>query len=92
LGIAYDVTGHGTTAIKMSLGRYLEGARRERGSTATRTPRSGCRKTTMVFGTAGVTRAWSDANGNFVADCDLASPAAQDLRASGGDLCGSFRT
>ena len=45
-------------------------------------------QTTPVFGTAGVTRAWTDANGNFVADCDLANPGAQDLRARGGDLCG----
>jgi hypothetical protein len=42
----------------------------------------------MVFGTAGVTRAWTDANRNWVPDCDLSNPAAQDRRASGGDLCG----
>ena len=35
-----------------------------------------------------MTRAWTDANHNFVPDCDLLNPAAQDLRASGGDLCG----
>ena len=35
-----------------------------------------------------MTRAWTDANQNFVPDCDLLNPAAQDLRASGGDLCG----
>ena len=45
-------------------------------------------RTTSVFGPAGVTRAWVDANGNFVPDCDLSNPAAQDLRASGGDACG----
>ena len=45
-------------------------------------------QTTPTFGTAGVTRAWTDANQNFVPDCDLLNPAAQDLRASGGDLCG----
>jgi len=87
LGIAYDVTGHGTTAIKMSLGRYLEGVG-VNGIYGNTNPTLRMPQTTMVFGTAGVTRAWSDANGNFVADCDLASPAAQDLRASGGDLCG----
>jgi len=87
LGIAYDVTGHGTTAIKMSLGRYLEGAG-VNGVYANANPTLRMPQTTPVFGTAGVTRAWNDANGNFVADCDLASPSAQDLRASGGDLCG----
>ena len=45
-------------------------------------------QTTPAFGPAGVTRAWSDANGNFIADCNLLDPSAQDLRASGGDLCG----
>ena len=35
-----------------------------------------------------MTRAWTDANQNFVPDCDLSNPNAQDLRASGGDLCG----
>src|SRR5262249_24465214 len=38
--------------------------------------------------TAGVTRAWTDANRNLVPDCDLLNPAAQDLRASGGGGCG----
>src|SRR4029077_6269060 len=45
-------------------------------------------QTTSTLGTAGVTRAWSDANGNFVPDCDLLNPNAQDRRASGGDMCG----
>jgi hypothetical protein len=45
-------------------------------------------QTTSTLGTAGVTRAWTDANGNFVPDCDLLNPSAQDLRVTGGDLCG----
>jgi len=45
-------------------------------------------QTTPAFGTAGVTRAWADTNGNFVPDCDLLNPGAQDLQASGGDVCG----
>ena len=36
------------------------------------------------------TRTWTDANGNFVPDCDLTSAASQDLRASGGDFCGAL--
>ena len=35
-------------------------------------------------------RAWTDANGNFRADCNLLDGTAQDLRASGGDFCGAF--
>ena len=35
-----------------------------------------------------VTRTWTDANRDFVPDCDLTNVLAQDLRASGGDFCG----
>jgi hypothetical protein len=87
LGVVYDLTGHGTTAIKMSLGRYLEGAG-VNGLYANANPTLRMPQTTMAFGTAGVTRAWDDANGNFVPDCDLGDPGAQDRRARGGDLCG----
>ena len=45
-------------------------------------------QTTPSTSTAGVTRTWVDANGNFAPDCDLLNPNAQDLRVSGGDLCG----
>jgi hypothetical protein len=37
-------------------------------------------------------RNWTDANGNFFPDCDLKNPAQQDLRASGGDVCGVYNT
>ena len=86
-GVAYDVTGTGTTAVKMSLGRYLEGVG-VMGIYANTNPTLRMPQTTMAFGTAGVTRAWTDANGNFVPDCDLANPAAQDARPGGGDFCG----
>ena len=36
------------------------------------------------------TRSWVDGNRNFTPDCDLNSRAAQDNRASGGDLCGAW--
>ena len=35
-----------------------------------------------------MTRAWTDANQNFVPECDLIDGTAQDLRAAGGNLCG----
>jgi len=84
-GLAYDVTGRGTTALKMSLGKYLEGVGTS-GIYANTNPTSRMPQTTPVFGPAGVTRAWIDANANFTPDCNLLSPDAQDLRASGGDL------
>jgi hypothetical protein len=40
------------------------------------------------FAPCGVTRAWTDANNNLTPDCDLLDGAAQDLRSSGGDVCG----
>jgi hypothetical protein len=87
IGVAYDLLGTGRTAIKMNLGRYLESAGTT-GLYAYTNPTLRLPQTTMVFGTAGVTRAWTDANHNFVPDCDLLNPGAQDRQAAGGDLCG----
>jgi hypothetical protein len=87
MGAAVDLFGNGKTALRTHLGKYLEGAGVS-GNYANTNPSLRMPQTTGVFGTAGVTRAWIDANGNFVPDCDLQNPAAQDLRAGGGDLCG----
>ena len=86
-GASYDVFGDGRTALKVHLGRYLDGAGTS-GIYLNTNPTLRVPQTTSRFGTSGVTRAWNDANGNFVPDCDLLNPGAQDLRASGGDLCG----
>jgi hypothetical protein len=86
-GVTYDVFGTGRTAVKVNLGRYLEGAG-VFGNYANTNPTLRLPQTTSVFGTAGVTRTWIDANQNLAPDCDLLSSAAQDLRAGGGDLCG----
>ncbi|HMF95759.1 MAG TPA: TonB-dependent receptor [Vicinamibacterales bacterium] len=87
MGAAYDLFGSGNTVLRVSVGKYLEGAG-VNGNYANTNPTLRMPQTTMVFGTAGVTRAWTDANGNFVPDCDLLNPSTQDLRASGGDMCG----
>ena len=87
MGAAYDVSGTGKTALKMTLGKYLDGAGVS-GTYANTNPSLRMPQTTPAFGTVGVTRAWTDANQNFVPDCDLMNGAAQDLRAAGGDLCG----
>jgi len=87
LGVSYNAFGAGKTALKFNVGKYLEGA----GTMATyanSNPSLRMPQTTMMFGTAGVTRAWTDANGNYVPDCDLLNANAQDLRPSGGDFCG----
>ena len=87
IGAALDLFGDGRTALKANLGKYLEGVGVS-GTYANTNPSLRMPQTTSVFGTAGVTRAWADANGNFVPDCDLLNPSAQDLRGSGGDMCG----
>jgi hypothetical protein len=66
VGASYDLFGDSRTALKVSLGRYL-------------------RKTAVDIATAvnpittsvnQVNRSWSDANRNYVPDCDLASRGA----------------
>ena len=87
MGAVVDLRGDGKTVVKATLGQYLEGAGVS-GIYANTNPTLRMPQTTPVFGTAGVMRAWTDANQNFVPDCDLGNPAAQDLRTSGGDFCG----
>jgi Carboxypeptidase regulatory-like domain len=87
MGAAIDVFGDGRTAVRVNFGKYLEGAGVS-GTYASTNPTLRMPQTTSPFGTAGVTRTWIDANTNFVPDCDLRNPDAQDLRDSGGDLCG----
>ena len=78
LGVAYDVFGNGRTALKVNAGHYLEAAS-ALGIYSAPNP------VTRIATTA--SRTWTDANGNFIPDCDLQNPALQDLRTSGGDLC-----
>ena len=87
VGLAVDLFGNGRTAVKASFGRFLEGAGTS-GTYAGTNPTLRMPQTTPTFGTAGVTRAWVDANRNLVPDCNLLDPLAQDLRDAGGDLCG----
>jgi hypothetical protein len=89
MGVAYDVFGNGKTAVKFNLGKYLEGMGISN-NWANSNPTLRMPQTTSVFGPAGVTRAWTDANNNFEPDCNLQNPGTQDLRASGGDFCGAI--
>jgi hypothetical protein len=73
-GVSYDLFGNGKTAVKVNLGKYP-----------------------LAIGATGnpagitnaVTRTWTDANRNFNPDCNLLNLQSQDLRASGGDFCGT---
>jgi hypothetical protein len=78
---AYDLFGNGKTAIKTTFGKYLEAAFTGR-AYASGNP------TSRII--QSVNRAWTDANNNWTADCDLLNGNAQDLRTSGGDFCGAF--
>src|ERR671920_469290 len=79
-GVAVDVFGTGRTSLKLNVGRYLEAA--QNGGLFVALNPTGRLSTTT-------TRAWTDADRDYVADCNLLIPAAQDLRASGGDFCGA---
>ena len=88
MGLAYDLFGNGRTAVKFNIGKYLEGMGLSNNwANANPTLRVPLSPGVTVFGPAGVTRAWTDANSNFVPDCNLQSPDAQDLRGTGGDFC-----
>jgi hypothetical protein len=82
LGVAYDVFGNGKTSVKLNVGKYLAAAD---GSSIT-----GALTNPLSRISTSVNRTWTDANKNFKPDCDLSNPAAQDLRASGGDFCGQI--
>jgi hypothetical protein len=79
--VAYDLFGNGKTALKGNIGEYLEAVQNS-GRYVQSNPRS------LVV--TGATRSWSDLNGNIVPDCDLLNPSAQNLSASGGDVCGGW--
>ena len=88
MGVAYDVFGNGRTAIKMTLGRYLEGAgvigqlrqHQPDAADAADDVRSWAPRVSRA---AGLTR-----NTNFVPDCDLRNPAAAGYARHWRRLCG----
>jgi hypothetical protein len=80
MGAAYDLFGNGKTAIKVSVGKYLEGASVSNlaynFNPALRIPGGN-----TTFGgvlAPSTNRSWTDANHNFTPDCDLSNPLAQN--------------
>jgi hypothetical protein len=67
MGLAYDVFGNGKTSLKASFSKYLQPANNESVFT------SGNPSVSFAQSTD---RSWTDANGNYVADCELTNPAA----------------
>src|SRR4051812_18834628 len=79
MGAAYDVFGTGKTALKVNLGKYLQGA-------SVGNLLSQANPSLRIPGGAGagffnpsVSRSWNDANRDFVPQCDLTNPLAQNL-------------
>ena len=81
MAATYDLFGNGKTALKANVGKYLE-------ATITASNYGIANPTSRIV--SSVSRNWTDSNGNFNPDCDLLNPLSQDLRASGGDVCGAF--
>src|SRR4029453_8461721 len=75
MGAAYDLFGNGKTSVKGNISRYLETA--QNGNLYTiNNPAVSFQATTN--------RSWTDGNRNFIPDCDLMNPAAQNNLPSGG--------
>ncbi|HXH24302.1 MAG TPA: hypothetical protein VNI78_03570, partial [Vicinamibacterales bacterium] len=83
-GGAWDVFGTGRTALKVNVGKYLQTATNDE-NYAINNPAGLARFVTYV-----PNRGWNDANGNRVVDCDIMNFAAQDHRATGGDVCSAL--
>ncbi len=75
MGAAYDVFGTGRTALKVNLGKYLQGA-------SVSNLAYGSNPSLRIPGGGGgifppsVSRSWADANADFNPDCDLTNPLA----------------
>ena len=76
--VTYDLFGNGRTALKATLGKYLE-------STVTASNYGIGNPTSRIA--TNVFRTWTDRNGNWIPDCDLSNPQTQDFGPTG-DFCG----
>jgi hypothetical protein len=80
-GIAWDLFGDGKTALKANVGQYVQAANNQDRYTVGN-PANSFAQTTA--------RNWTDGNRNYMPDCDLMNPVAQNNLASGGDFCSQW--
>src|SRR4029078_5261721 len=90
LGATYDLFGNGKTALKLNVGKYLQGASVSNlaygANPALRIPNG---NTTFggIFAPS-TTRNWTDNNHNFIPDCNLTNPLGQGPTTTGSiDVC-----
>jgi hypothetical protein len=83
-GVSYDLFGNGKTALKFNGGKYLEAAT---GDVIYSSNNPAARIITRIGSGPAAARGWTDGNRNYIVDCNLLNPAAQDNLAGGGDLC-----
>jgi len=96
MGAALDLFGNGRTALKVNLGKYLQGASvgnlLANANPSLRIPGGAF----AGFANPSVTRTWQDDDADFVPDCDLTIPTAQGTQtapggaADGVDFCGAI--
>ena len=79
MGVVWDPRGDGKSAVKVAANKYLLGQTLN-GFGVSPNPVNALQTFT--------TRSWADSDKDFVVDCNLANPAAQNLVATGGDNCG----
>jgi hypothetical protein len=90
MGVSYDLFGNGKTALKVNLGKYLQGASVSN-LAANTNPSIRIRGGGGGIFPPSVTRSWTDTNGNFNPDCNLNNPLAQSPATTGSiDTCGQI--
>jgi hypothetical protein len=80
-GVALDVFGNGKTSVKINAGKYMDPASNLNNNYSISNPIARIATTS--------TRTWTDANGDFVPQCDLLSNAANGECAAGAPTFGT---